>query len=374
MFVDDEFVMLGSANINQCSLEGTQDTEIAMGAYQQIHMSLWAEHIGQLESTFDKPESLECMNRMRRKRRGQHINVGKLHGQTHYPISNASSSASTPPASLQIVPALPGLPRLPAVLVLSGQEIPLGRLYHTHPNGCHRMLTTKKRVHPFPARIPANRRRFRYVSSSSSSPPSPPADHSLIALSLIRANLLPPRKRLRGSPSTFHQETSIEDSTERGYEASMEGSTKICLETDIEAGAEVGTEVGTDASVGAIIEIDVDVVAEPDTLLVLPEPTIAERLDNHGEEVEEEIRTLTSRLETAQAERTALRNRVRSLELSESSLRDTLRIERERFAEVQRHLGYVSEELRQSMMSHFADRESLTRIETFMIMHFGYRP
>nr|GEZ86849.1 phospholipase D beta 1-like [Tanacetum cinerariifolium] len=40
MIVDDKFGMLGSANINQCSLEG------------------------QLESTFDQLESLECVKRM----------------------------------------------------------------------------------------------------------------------------------------------------------------------------------------------------------------------------------------------------------------------------------------------------------------------
>ncbi|GFP82442.1 mitochondrial pyruvate carrier 1 [Phtheirospermum japonicum] len=34
MIVDDEYVLLGSANINQRSLECTRDTEIAMGAYQ----------------------------------------------------------------------------------------------------------------------------------------------------------------------------------------------------------------------------------------------------------------------------------------------------------------------------------------------------
>lgn len=34
MIVDDENVIIGSANINQRSLEGTRDTEIAMGAYQ----------------------------------------------------------------------------------------------------------------------------------------------------------------------------------------------------------------------------------------------------------------------------------------------------------------------------------------------------
>lgn len=40
MIVDDEYVLLGSANINQRSLEGSRDTEIAMGAYQP-HYS-WA--------------------------------------------------------------------------------------------------------------------------------------------------------------------------------------------------------------------------------------------------------------------------------------------------------------------------------------------
>lgn len=37
MIVDDEYVILGSANINQRSMEGTRDTEIAMGAYQPCH-------------------------------------------------------------------------------------------------------------------------------------------------------------------------------------------------------------------------------------------------------------------------------------------------------------------------------------------------
>ncbi|KAG5231299.1 phospholipase [Salix suchowensis] len=82
MIVDDEYVILGSANINQRSMEGTRDTEIAMGAYQpqhtwarkqsnplgQIHgyrMSLWAEHTGVIEDCFTKPESLECVRRIR---------------------------------------------------------------------------------------------------------------------------------------------------------------------------------------------------------------------------------------------------------------------------------------------------------------------
>ncbi|GJN19949.1 hypothetical protein PR202_gb07269 [Eleusine coracana subsp. coracana] len=82
MIVDDEYVIIGSANVNQRSMEGIRDTEIAMGAYQpqytwankvsaprgQIYgyrMSLWAEHIGAIEENFNHPESLECMRQVR---------------------------------------------------------------------------------------------------------------------------------------------------------------------------------------------------------------------------------------------------------------------------------------------------------------------
>ncbi|KAK6939014.1 Phospholipase D-like domain [Dillenia turbinata] len=78
MIVDDEYVILGSANINQRSLAGSRDTEIAMGAYQPHHtwakknrrphgqiygyrMSLWAEHLGKMEGYFKEPESIDCV-------------------------------------------------------------------------------------------------------------------------------------------------------------------------------------------------------------------------------------------------------------------------------------------------------------------------
>nr|XP_043617437.1 phospholipase D delta-like [Erigeron canadensis] len=78
MIVDDEYVILGSANINQRSMAGSRDTEIAMGAYQPHHtwaqqsmhphgqvygyrMSLWAEHLGNIQDYFKEPESLDCV-------------------------------------------------------------------------------------------------------------------------------------------------------------------------------------------------------------------------------------------------------------------------------------------------------------------------
>ncbi|XP_023743195.1 phospholipase D delta [Lactuca sativa] len=81
MIVDDEYVIMGSANINQRSLAGSKDTEIAMGSYQPHHtwaakkrhphgqvygyrMSLWAEQLGVLEGCYEEPGSLESVKRV----------------------------------------------------------------------------------------------------------------------------------------------------------------------------------------------------------------------------------------------------------------------------------------------------------------------
>ncbi|KAH9603039.1 hypothetical protein KSS87_004185 [Heliosperma pusillum] len=79
LIVDDEYIIIGSANINQRSMDGGRNTEIAMGAYQPRHlsareaargqvfgfrMSLWFEHLAQVQKSFDYPESLECMHQV----------------------------------------------------------------------------------------------------------------------------------------------------------------------------------------------------------------------------------------------------------------------------------------------------------------------
>ncbi|MED6193553.1 hypothetical protein PIB30_020697 [Stylosanthes scabra] len=81
MIVDDEYIIIGSANINERSMDGGRDSEIAMGAYQphhlatnqggargQIHgfrMSLWYEHLGMHQDTFLNPENEECINKVK---------------------------------------------------------------------------------------------------------------------------------------------------------------------------------------------------------------------------------------------------------------------------------------------------------------------
>ncbi|CAL9028023.1 unnamed protein product [Prunus brigantina] len=79
MIVDDEYIIIGSANINQRSMDGARDTEIAMGAYQPYHLStreaargqihglrlaLWYEHLGLLDDTFLEPESVKCIRKV----------------------------------------------------------------------------------------------------------------------------------------------------------------------------------------------------------------------------------------------------------------------------------------------------------------------
>ena len=44
MIMDDEYVLLGSANYNQRSLDGSRDTEIAVGAYQPHHTCAPPQH------------------------------------------------------------------------------------------------------------------------------------------------------------------------------------------------------------------------------------------------------------------------------------------------------------------------------------------
>ncbi|GJR97803.1 hypothetical protein Tco_0269977, partial [Tanacetum coccineum] len=148
----------------------------------------------------------------------------------------------------------------------------------------------------------------RFLLTPSRSPTTSLSAAALLpaALAPVRADHLPPCNRFRDYLSASHQDISIKDST----------------------------EVGTEISIEATIEVTSEVAAEPDIPLVLPELT----------ELEEEQKALKDREETADTKRANLRERVR----------------------IEHQLGFVTEELRQSRMTHFTDRESLRRMETFL--------
>nr|GEW75759.1 putative reverse transcriptase domain-containing protein [Tanacetum cinerariifolium] len=95
--------------------------------------------------------------------------------------SKAALQSSSPTTSILEIPATPILPASSAIVTPSSEEdIPIGRLYHTHPGEPCKALTTRKLVRP----LPFHRLALRYTShhldhftfGSSSSHPS--LDHS----------------------------------------------------------------------------------------------------------------------------------------------------------------------------------------------------
>eukprot|EP01064_Diplonema_japonicum_P000090 TRINITY_DN1005_c1_g1_i2.p1 TRINITY_DN1005_c1_g1~~TRINITY_DN1005_c1_g1_i2.p1 ORF type:complete len:809 (+),score=221.99 TRINITY_DN1005_c1_g1_i2:87-2513(+) len=81
LIVDDDYVILGSANINDRSMAGNRDTEICIGAYQPqqsrdagvkypnghvqaFRLSLWGEHLNMqtVDPSLYYPESKECVD------------------------------------------------------------------------------------------------------------------------------------------------------------------------------------------------------------------------------------------------------------------------------------------------------------------------
>ena len=80
------FIIVGSANINQRSMSGTRDTEMAIGAWQPMYtaiddpeydsnggpygdvhafrMSLWTEHFRYWDPIFRFPAQIECTQKV----------------------------------------------------------------------------------------------------------------------------------------------------------------------------------------------------------------------------------------------------------------------------------------------------------------------
>jgi len=78
IIVDDAYIIVGSANINQRSMAGTRDTEMAVGCWQpafpaenphgdvhQFRMSLWANHFMFVDPTFTYPGTYECISKVK---------------------------------------------------------------------------------------------------------------------------------------------------------------------------------------------------------------------------------------------------------------------------------------------------------------------
>ncbi|GKD51004.1 hypothetical protein Tco_1279980 [Tanacetum coccineum] len=127
-----------------------------------------------------------------------------------------------------------------------GQKIPLGRPYHTQPNGVLKMMTTRKRrsSHPVTPHSPspfAGPSRKRCRSLTTYVPSTIPA---LGALSPTRVDLLPPCKRFTSFLAALSPEASIEGSIEIGSEEEDINS-DIMADIAAEAAATAGFRIET---------------------------------------------------------------------------------------------------------------------------------
>nr|GEY60575.1 hypothetical protein [Tanacetum cinerariifolium] len=130
------------------------------------------------------------------------------------PIHDTQPAEITPSIS-QILPAPPELPRRPTIIVLPGQSILVGRPYRTQPNGVLKMLIAKKHsssghsisysscVSPIATYAGLFRKRRR--SPNTSVPIASPVPG---VLSPVRADLLPPCKRIRNFDSMIDFEVT----------------------------------------------------------------------------------------------------------------------------------------------------------------------
>nr|GEV76655.1 hypothetical protein [Tanacetum cinerariifolium] len=187
-----------------------------------------------------------------------------------YTDSSNSDTSERPPLQdpYEILPTPPDFPRRPAILVLLGQSIPVGRPYHTQPNSVRKMLTVRKRVRALPSgRLASDHSSLDYFLSDDSSSDSPPdsssgyssdtssgrsisdssfdtIDFSFTgpfrkklrspivsvplatpvpeALSPVHADLLPPRKRIRGAADIDGDTTTAEAATTREADVRVE--------------------------------------------------------------------------------------------------------------------------------------------------------
>nr|GFA49591.1 xylulose kinase-1 [Tanacetum cinerariifolium] len=182
------------------------------------------------------------------------------------PSSPTHDSSST---LCHILPTPLGLPSRPAVLVLPGQPILVGRLYHTQPNGVLKIFfveTLSDSPCDSPNTISAGLSRKRHRSPTTSVPIASPVPE---ALSPVRADLLPPRKTIRD----FEFVTDFEVSSNKGF--MLHVPREICLGVDVEDSYEPYTDP----------DIDLDVQADIDACI-----TFADDIAARGMDVRVEVR------------------------------------------------------------------------------------
>ncbi|GJT35584.1 hypothetical protein Tco_0926003 [Tanacetum coccineum] len=227
------------------------------------------------------------------------------------------------------------------------------------------------------------------------------------ALSLVRADLLPPRKRIRDFDSVTDFEVSLEDGyvpyvpreiglgvyAEDSYEPYTEPDINPDVQTDIDAciafadgiatrGTDVRVEIGTaaeeeaESSARGTIEIEVNRVTHPDISDGIAEPV----REDFPELVsaDRSLKVMQRGLDMVMQElydhmSAAMLERISTLERDNMRLKGMLGVKRHKVDRLQRSISYVPRDLRQICQFRFYDRVRIGRLETYARRHLGYR-
>ncbi|GKB51219.1 putative reverse transcriptase domain-containing protein [Tanacetum coccineum] len=309
------------------------------------------------------------------------------------PILPASSAVVAPSTDIiSPVDAPPEIRQRRAILIRTGEDIPIGRLYCTHPGGPCMALTVRRSVRP----LSSHRLTLRYTShhldrfTSGSSSSHSSSNHSSSGRSILSHSLsghtppllihlhhrdlfvhhllglygvarpiavgapaladLPPRKRFKYSYSS-----ELEPHTKEGIDMGVEVATSDIREDE--------EEFEVEASARGTMEIVVDPLANCD----ISEPTRGDAPD-----LEEDIETGQRELEAwsliAGGERASLLEQVASLERSNARLQGTVMMESARADRFRRRMSFMESELRQIRRFRYYDRMRFRRFETFANM------
>ncbi|GJW50236.1 hypothetical protein Tco_0091587 [Tanacetum coccineum] len=183
--------------------------------------------------------------------------------------SSDSDTPDIPPSHdpYEILPVPPRLPRQPAVLVLPEQPILVGRPYHTQPNGMthHEILRQilRQRLHQFliqTLHLILLQDILHQIPTSSVLVASPVCE----ALSPVRADLLPPYKRIRDFDTVTNFEPDVDSDIQPDIDACIAFADDIAARgtnVRVEYGTTVEEEAGS--SMRGTIKIRVDRLTHP---------------------------------------------------------------------------------------------------------------
>ncbi|GJY17034.1 hypothetical protein Tco_0387456 [Tanacetum coccineum] len=304
---------------------------------------------------------------------------------TKIPKRHVSPITSTPETPTALVLPAPSAVVAPSSEFPLAPDIPIGRLYRTHPGRPCRVLITRKLVRPLPSHrlalrtLRCSKAYLRWRSTSLSTMYPPTTSESLAGDSSSESSAGPSRKRCRDS---FSPEDNVEEDIDTDVLKDIEAdamAVKVAVDRDVVTGVDASIDMEVDLGVDVedevadevessdrgTIEVGVNVVGGIDISDGMLMPDALERLEQ---------RELEARSLIDGGERAILLEQVASLERSNARLRGTMMMERARADRFWRCVSFMDSDIRQIRRFCYYDRMRFRRLETFTARRLGFRP